>query len=108
MRTTLPRSLSGGAPRAARARDWLVSRPHAEEPQEQLRCDRGRAARPSELGEEAPGGGYRAVKGKEDEKREERRGQDGWRNLQARRKGTGGEADGRALGSVRGWRVRRP
>ena len=55
-RTTLPRSLRGGAPRAARDRDWLVSRPHAEELKELLCCDRGRAARPSELGEGALGG----------------------------------------------------
>lgn len=42
------------------------------------------------------------MKGKEDEKREEGRGRDGWRNLGGSRKGKGGEADGRGLGSVRG------
>lgn len=62
-RTTLPRSLRGGATRAARGRDWVVSRPHAEELKELLCCDRGRAARPSELGEGALGGRVLAGEG---------------------------------------------
>lgn len=47
-RTTFSRSPRGSAPRAARDRDWLGSRPHAEELKELLCCDRGRAARPRE------------------------------------------------------------
>ncbi|CAI9160877.1 unnamed protein product [Rangifer tarandus platyrhynchus] len=66
--TTLPRSLRGGATRAARGCDWLMSRPHAEELKKPLCCDRARAARPSELGEGAlegggGGGGCRPVRG---------------------------------------------
>lgn len=45
-----------------------MSRPHAEELKEPLCCDRGRAARPSELGKEALfGGGCRPVREREEE-----------------------------------------
>lgn len=101
-RTTFPSSLCGGAPGAARGRDWLLSRPHAGEPKEQLCCDRGRAARPSELREGALRGGRRPAMGREDEARGKERGCGGWRRLPARRKGRGGEAGGWGLGLVPG------
>lgn len=42
------------------------------------------------------------MRGKEDGKREEGRGRDGWRRLRGRSKGQGGEVDVRGWGSVRG------
>lgn len=78
-RTTFPRSSRGGAPRAARGRDWLASRPHAEELKEQLCCDRGRAARPRELRGKGSrrGGECGPVSRKREEKRKGDQGRDG-------------------------------
>lgn len=59
-----------------------MSRPHAEELKEQLCCDRGRAARPSELGEGALRGGVPAGEGWR-----------GWGN-QKRVEGLGRDGDG--------------
>lgn len=78
-RTTFPRSPRGGAPKAARGRDWLASRPHAEELKEQLCCDRGRAARPRELRGKGSrrGGECGPVSRKREEKRKGDQGRDG-------------------------------
>lgn len=78
-RTTFSRSPRGSAPRAARGRDWLGSRPHAEELKELLCCDRGRAARPRELRGKGRrrGGECGPVSRKREEKPEGAQGRDG-------------------------------
>lgn len=79
LRTTFSRSPRGSAPRAARGRDWLGSRPHAEELKEQLCCDRGRAARPRELRGKGRrrGGECGPVSRKREEKRKGAQGRNG-------------------------------
>lgn len=74
-----------------------MSRPHAEELKEQLCCDRGRAARPSELG----GRGASGLEGEEEAGKGGRTGS-GWRGLRGRRKGPGRKADARGVGELKG------
>lgn len=104
-RTHFPGVLAA-ARREPRGRDWLESRPHAEELKEQLCCDRGRAARPGELGGRGAGGG-RVLGGEGRAGLEEESGSGSrWRGLRGRRKGARRTADG-GVWEARGRRARR-
>lgn len=85
-----------------------MSRPHAEEPKEQLCCDSGRAARPSEFGEGALGGGCRPVRGgRTSLGRRKEVGIDGG-GFRGEEKANGEKLTGAGWVRFGGWRVRRP